>query len=235
MDMAAFDLIIFDCDGVLVDSEMLSASVLTQQLAEIGIDLSITQFRDEFLGRGFASASQRLKQRTGKNLPASFAGDYFTRLNAVFASELQPMPGVKALLRALDVPYCVASGSIPPRLDYSIKVTGLEPYFGDRVYSAARVKNSKPAPDLFLYAATQHGVTPARCLVIEDSEMGVRAGLAAGMCVWHFAGGAHIKAGHILPADLAVHRVVQDMTHMHQLFHEAGICRTGPVAIARGD
>jgi HAD superfamily hydrolase (TIGR01509 family) len=230
----AFDLIIFDCDGVLVDSEMLSARVLTEQLAELGIALSFAQFRDEFLGRGFASASQRLKRRIGRDLPNGFAADYFTRLNQVFARELQPMPGIKPLLDALSVPHCVASGSIPPRLDFSIKVTGLDRYFDERVYSAARVKHSKPAPDLFLYAAAAHDVPPSRCLVLEDSEMGVRAGLAAGMTVWHFAGGAHIKAGHALPADLQVHRVVEDMTEIHQLFHEAGICSRGPVAAVHG-
>jgi HAD superfamily hydrolase (TIGR01509 family) len=231
MTRSDFDLIIFDCDGVLVDSEMLSAKVLAEQLAELGIGLSFAQFRDEFLGRGFASASQR----TSRDLPDGFAMDYFKRLNAVFANELQPMPGIKALLDGISVAHCVASGSIPPRLDFSIKVCGLEKYFGARVYSAARVQNSKPAPDLFVYAALQHGVPPERCLVLEDSEMGVRAGLAAGMTVWHFAGGAHIKAGHTLPRDLVVHRTVRDMAEMHQLFHDAGICHTGPVAVTRGD
>jgi HAD superfamily hydrolase (TIGR01509 family) len=226
-----FDLIIFDCDGVLVDSEMLSAAVLTAQLAELGIGLNFEQFRHEFLGRGFASASQCLRQRTGRDLPSAFAQDYFTRLNAVFAEKLQPMPGILPLLESLQTPHCVASGSIPPRLDFSIKICGLEPYFGERVYSAARVKHSKPAPDLFLYAAEQHGVLPHRCLVLEDSEMGVRAGLAAGMTVWHFAGGAHIKAGHTLPETLAVHRTVFDMAALHDLFYKAGICAKGPVAL----
>jgi HAD superfamily hydrolase (TIGR01509 family) len=236
MAMAGFDLIIFDCDGVLVDSEMLSAEVLTAQLAELGIGLSFEQFRHEFLGRGFAMAAQCLRKRTGSDLPLTFAQDYFTRLNAVFAEKLQAMPGIFPLLDSLRVTHCVASGSIPPRLDFSIKVCGLEKYFGERVYSAARVQHSKPAPDLFLYAAAQHGVPPARCLVLEDSEMGVRAGLAAGMTVWHFAGGAHIRAGHHLPEGIIAHRTVHDMTELHGLFHEAGICDKGPVAIpARGD
>lgn len=226
-----FDLIIFDCDGVLVDSEMLSAEVLTAQLAELGVGLSFEQFRTEFLGRGFASASQCLKQRTGHDLPPAFAQDYFTRLNTVFAEKLHAMPGILPLLDSLQTAHCVASGSIPPRLDFSIKVCGLEHYFGERVYSAARVKHSKPAPDLFLYAADQHSVLPHRCLVLEDSEMGVRAGLAAGMTVWHFAGGAHIKAGHRLPATLGVHRAIADMAELHDLFYKAGICNKGPVAL----
>ncbi len=226
----SFDLIIFDCDGVLVDSELLSARVLIGQLAELGIPLSIEQFRSEFLGRSFASAALQLKTRTGRDLPEHFARDYFIRLNALFATDLKPMAGVEQVLTSLVVDHCVASGSIPPRLDFSLKVCGLDTHFGRRVYSAALVKNAKPAPDLFLHAALAHGVAPSRCLVLEDSEMGVRAARAADMTVWHFAGGAHVKAGQILPVDLKVDRVVQDMAEVLQLFREAGLCRNGNVA-----
>lgn len=225
-----FDLVIFDCDGVLVDSEVLSAKVLMAQLKELGIELSLQQFRTEFLGRSFASAALQLKVRTGRDLPEHFARDYFIRLNILFATELKPMPGVEQVLKALNVPHCVASGSIPPRLDFSLKVCGLDSHFGTHVYSAALVKNAKPAPDLFLHAAAAHAAVPSRCLVLEDSEMGVRAAHAAGMTVWHFAGGSHVKAGQILPPDLTVDRVVHDMGHVLQLFREAGLCREGDVA-----
>jgi HAD superfamily hydrolase (TIGR01509 family) len=225
-----FDLVIFDCDGVLVDSELLSAKVLMAQLKELGIDLSLQQFRTEFLGRSFASAALQLKARTGVDLPEHFARDYFIRLNKLFATDLKPMPGVEQVLKALKVPHCVASGSIPPRLDYSMKVCGLDTHFGAHVYSAALVKNAKPAPDLFLHAAAAHGVPPARCLVLEDSEMGVRAAHAAGMTVWHFAGGSHVKAGQVLPPDLPVARVVHDMAEILKLFREAGLCHDGDVA-----
>ncbi len=227
---AAFDLVIFDCDGVLVDSEMLSAFVLMGQLAELGIGLTVKQFQSEFLGRSFASASAQLKARTGRDLPASFAPEYFVRLNALFATELKPMPGVDQVLKSLKVQHCVASGSIPPRLDFSLKVCGLDTHFGLHVYSAAVVKNAKPAPDLFLHAATTQGISPSRCLVLEDSEMGVRAARAAGMAVWHFAGGSHIKAGQILPPDLFVDRVVMDMAEVLQLFRKAGLCHNSSVA-----
>lgn len=226
----AFDLVIFDCDGVLVDSELLSARVLMAQLAELDIGLNLEQFRSEFLGRSFASAAVRLKLRTGRDLPPNFAPDYFIRLNALFATDLRPMAGVEQVLKSLAVQNCVASGSIPPRLDFSLKVCGLDTHFGTHVYSAAVVKNAKPAPDLFLHAAAAHGVPPSRCLVLEDSEMGVRAAHAAHMTVWHFAGGSHVKAGQILPPDLHVDRVVQDMTEVLQLFREAGLCQDGGVA-----
>lgn len=225
-----FDLVIFDCDGVLVDSEVLSARVLIAQLAELGIGLTDEQFRAEFLGRSFASASALLKARTGRDLPTDFSRDYFVRLNALFARDLKPMAGVKQVLDALKVQHCVASGSIPPRLDFSLKVCGLDAHFGPHVYSAALVKNAKPAPDLFLHAAAVHEVSPSRCLVLEDSEMGVRAAQAAGMAVWHFAGGSHIRAGQTLRADLKVNRVAHDMQEVLQLFREAGLCRDEGVA-----
>jgi HAD superfamily hydrolase (TIGR01509 family) len=225
-----FDLVIFDCDGVLVDSELLSARVLIEQLAELKIDLNEMQFRDEFLGRSFASAAERLKQRTGRDLPINFAPDYFIRLNALFATDLKPMAGVEKVLGSLQVQHCVASGSIPPRLDFSLKVCGLDTHFGSRVYSAALVKHPKPAPDLFLHAARVHGVAPSRCLVIEDSEMGVRAAHAAQMSVWYFAGGSHVKAGYALSPALAVAKTVDDMRQLFELFCEAGLCRADGVA-----
>jgi HAD superfamily hydrolase (TIGR01509 family) len=219
-----FDLVIFDCDGVLVDSEMLSARVLIAQLAELDIALSPDQFKTEFLGRSFASAAVKLRSRTGRDLPANFAPEYFCRLNALFATDLKPMPGVQKVLQSLTVQNCVASGSIPPRLDFSLKVCGLDTHFGPHVYSAALVKNAKPAPDLFLHAAAAHGVSPKRCLVLEDSEMGVRAAQAANMNVWHFVGGSHVKTGQILPLELYVDRVVRDMAEVLQLFTAAGLC-----------
>ena len=223
-------LVIFDCDGVLVDSEMLSAQVLIAQLAELDIDLSPEQFRAEFLGRSFVSAAAQLKARTGRDLPENFAPNYFIRLNALFATNLKAMAGVELVLHSLIVQNCVASGSIPPRLDFSLKVCGLDAHFGSRVYSAAMVKNAKPAPDLFLYAAAAHDVPPSRCLVIEDSVIGVLAARAAGMMVWHFAGGSHIEVGQVLPPELVVDRVVHDMEEVLQLFREAGLCRDSGVA-----
>jgi HAD superfamily hydrolase (TIGR01509 family) len=219
-----FDLIVFDCDGVLVDSEMLSAKVLMAQLAEIGIHLGFDEFRHDFLGRGFAAATARLKTRTTKTVPENFQADYFERLLRLFATDLRPMSGVHQVLRSLQIEHCVASSSIPPRLDAALRLCDLGQYFGTRVYSAVMVKNAKPAPDLFFHAAKVHGADPARCLVIEDSEMGVLAAQAAGMSVWHFAGGAHIKAGHLLPDGLMVDRVVHDMDELYRIFCETGIC-----------
>jgi HAD superfamily hydrolase (TIGR01509 family) len=212
-----FALVIFDCDGVLVDSEMLSASVLTDLLAEEGFAISPEIFRSDFLGRSFASASARARERFGRPLPDGFEQRYRARLLERMRIALKPMPGAGdalASLRARAIPFCLATSSSPQRLAVSLEVTGLADYFTGCGFTASEVLAGKPAPDLFLHAASRMGVEPSRCLVIEDSEMGARAGLAAGMTVWHFRGGAHIKAGYELPGDVTPHGSVDDMASL---------------------
>jgi HAD superfamily hydrolase (TIGR01509 family) len=214
MASGPFGLIIFDCDGVLVDSEMLSASVLTAMLAEEGFDISPEIFRSDFLGRSFASASSRARQRFGRPLPEDFEPRYRLRLKDRMRESLQPMPGVHdalAAVRRAAIPFCLATSSSPQRLAVSLEVTGLAEYFAGCSFTASEVKAGKPEPDLFLHAAARMGAEPPHCLVIEDSEMGVRAGLAAGMTVWHFRGGAHIKAGYELPGDVRPHGSIDGM------------------------
>lgn len=220
-----FDLIIFDCDGVLVDSEMLSADVLMGMMAEEGLPITVESFRADFLGRSFASAARQAEIRYGRALPDDFQLRYRSRLLDAMSKSLQPMEGVEAVLSTLLVPHCLATSSSPQRLALSLAVTGLKPYFNSLCTTASEVMNGKPAPDVFLRAAEKMGVAPKRCLVLEDSEMGVRAGLAAGMTVWHFAGGAHIKAGYALPLEL---QRVRSLSHMRDVYTElraAGICR----------
>lgn len=216
-------LVIFDCDGVLVDSEMLSAGVLMACMAEEGFALSEDAFRSDFLGRSFAAAAARAHERFGRPLPDEFEGRYRDRLFAALEAELQPMAGVGAVLAAMRVPFCLATSSSPRRLALTLKAAGLAAFFAGRSFTASEVKRGKPAPDLFLHAAARMGVAPARCLVIEDSELGVRAGLAAGMPVWHFAGGCHVKAGYALPEGLAVQKVVPGMAELHGAFCDLGL------------
>lgn len=209
-----YGLVIFDCDGVLVDSEMLSASVLTAMLAEEGFSITPAIFRSDFLGRSFASASARVKERFGRPLPEDFEPRYRLRLKDRMREALQPMPGVHEALDAIrraGIPFCLATSSNPQRLAVSLEVTELSEHFAGCCFTASEVKAGKPAPDLFLHVAARMGAEPQRCLVIEDSEMGVRAGLAAGMRVWHFRGGAHIKAGYELPEDVRPHGSIDDM------------------------
>jgi HAD superfamily hydrolase (TIGR01509 family) len=219
----AIDLVIFDCDGVLVDSEMLSAGVLMAMMTEEGFPLSEEAFRSDFLGRSFAAATLRVKERFGRPLPDDFEGRYRDRLFARLEADLKPMAGVADVLAALHVPFCLATSSSPRRLALSLRASALAPFFERRSFTASEVQRGKPAPDLFLHAAARMGADPDRCLVIEDSELGVRAGLAAGMEVWHFAGGCHVLAGYRLPAGLAAHRVMADMPGMASAFRELGL------------
>lgn len=216
-------LVIFDCDGVLVDSEMLSAGVLMAMMADAGFPLSEEAFRSDFLGRSFAAAAARVNERFGRPLPEDFEARYRDRLFARLEAELLPMPGAAEVLEAMRVPFCLATSSSPRRLALTLRTTGLDRFFEGRCFTASEVQRGKPAPDLFLHAAARMGADPARCLVIEDSELGVRAGLAAGMEVWHFAGGCHVKAGYCLPGDLSPRRVVSGMAELGNALHRLGL------------
>jgi HAD superfamily hydrolase (TIGR01509 family) len=217
-------LVIFDCDGVVVDSEMLSAGLLMGMMADLGLPITLDIFRDDFLGRSFAVSAQKCIERFGVALPADFEPRYRAQLFPLMRAELQPMAGVEQVLAALKVPYCLATSSGPERLAASLEGAGLQDWFEDRCFLAHMVAHPKPAPDLFVFAAAQMGVVPEACVVIEDSEMGVRAGLAAGMVVWQFQGGAHMKAGYHLPDDVTPHRVIATMPELQQAFAALGIC-----------
>jgi HAD superfamily hydrolase (TIGR01509 family) len=217
-------LIIFDCDGVLVDSEVLSAGVLTALLRDAGFGITPEIFRGDFLGRSFSGAAERVRKRFGKPLPEGFEAAYRKELLAAMEQGLRPMADVEAMLRGLNCPYCLATSSSPQRLAVSLGVTGLAPYFAGRCFTTLDVERGKPAPDLFLHAAARMGVAPERCIVVEDSELGVSAGLAAGMTVWHFAGGAHVTAGYGLPPTIEPHRRIGDMLALKTCFEELGLC-----------
>jgi HAD superfamily hydrolase (TIGR01509 family) len=187
------DLIIFDCDGVLVDSEVLSCRCLSETLAAYGIDLGVDQALDLFLGRSVTSVLQHY-QALGHAIPEQFAAELKAGVHAAFLSSLCPIEGVKSVLEGLRVPHCVASSSDADRVSFSLALTGLAPYFDARLYTSQMVPRGKPAPDLFLFAAERMQVDPHRALVIEDSVSGVRAGKAAGMTVWGFVGGSHYQS-----------------------------------------
>lgn len=222
--MTAYDLVIFDCDGVLVDSEMLSAGVLMGMMAEEGFPITETEFRADFLGRSFANAASRVFVRYGHPLPDDFQLRYRERLLIRMRAALQPMAGVAEVLRAMSVPYCLATSSSPQRLAVSLEVTGLAPFFSGRCFTASEVAHGKPAPDLPLLAASRMKADADRCLVIEDSEMGIRAAHAANMACWQFAGGAHCRAGYDLPEDVVPDRVIIDMSALRSAFRALALC-----------
>jgi HAD superfamily hydrolase (TIGR01509 family) len=186
------DLIIFDCDGVLVDSEVLSCRCLSEGLAGYGIKLDPEQALDLFLGRSVSAVFDHY-QASGHLIPAQFSSELKTRVRAAFETALCPIEGVGSVLEDLNIPHCVASSSDLDRVSFSLSLTGLAPHF-DRLYTAQMVERGKPAPDLFLYAADKMQADPLRTLVIEDSVSGVTAAKAAGMAVWGFVGGSHYQS-----------------------------------------
>ncbi len=187
------DLIIFDCDGVLVDSEMLSCRCLSEALAGYGIDLGVDQALDLFLGRNLSAVFEHY-EALGCTIPEQFAAELKTGVRTAFVSSLCAIEGVNSVLADLQIPHCVASSSDVDRVVFSLSLTGLAPHFDAHLYTSQMVKRGKPAPDLFLYAAERMRADPHRTLVIEDSVSGVRAGKAAGMTVWGFVGGSHYQS-----------------------------------------
>jgi HAD superfamily hydrolase (TIGR01509 family) len=187
------DLIIFDCDGVLVDSEVLSCRCLSSVLAAYGIELGVDQALDLFLGRSTSAVTAHY-QALGRPIPEQFPAELKAGVLAAFGSALLPIQGVGAVLHDLQIPHCVASSSDIDRVSFSLSLTGLAAHFGERLYTAQMVERGKPAPDLFLLAAERMRVAPSRTLVIEDSISGVTAAKAAGMTVWGFVGGSHYQA-----------------------------------------
>jgi HAD superfamily hydrolase (TIGR01509 family) len=216
--------VIFDCDGVLVDSEMLSASVLTALMGEVGFDITPEVFRADFLGRSFANASARATQRFGKPMPDNIQLIYRNRLLAEMRLSLQAIEGVHQTLEAMTASYCLATSSSPERLATSLEVTGLHRFFAGRCSTSSEVKNGKPAPDLLFLAADRMGTSPENCLVIEDSLMGVEAAKAAGMQVWQFGGGSHMRDADAAMLSPNVPHI-RDMDSLRRAFANLGLCR----------
>ncbi len=182
---------IFDCDGVLVDSEPISVSVLIDTISKAGILLDAETVYDRFLGKSMTSICETLSAEYGVDLSEAHLTGLRRELFARFRNELRPVEGVADVLRHLELERCVASSSQPDRIRLSLEITGLIDLAGPDIFSAAMVARGKPAPDLFLYTADQMGVAPSQCVVIEDSPPGIRAAREAGMRVFAFRGASH--------------------------------------------
>ncbi len=191
--MGSIDLVIFDCDGVVIDSEHISARMLIAELARRGVEVTPEYVSRNFLGRSYPVVLAQIRGDYGVDLPPEFEVDYRRRLLEAFERDLVEMPGVRKVIGDLAVPYCLATSSSPQRLARSLEICGLSEIFAGLTTTASEVQRGKPAPDLFLLASEKMGVAPERCLVIEDSLNGIRAGLAAGMQVWRFTGGSHLR------------------------------------------
>ncbi|MCM2578268.1 HAD family hydrolase [Streptomyces meridianus] len=185
-----YDLIIFDNDGVLVDSEPISNAILAEYLTELGHPTTYEDSVRDYMGSAVHRIHDMVRESSGQSLPAEFDRTFHARVFDAFRHELRAVPGVAEVLRKLTadgVPYCVASSGSHERIRVALETTGLSEHFDEAsIFSSQDVGRGKPAPDLFLHAAEKMGVPSARCAVVEDSVLGVRAAVAAGMDVYAF-------------------------------------------------
>lgn len=212
-------LVIFDCDGVLVDSEVLFARVMAEVLSDCGYAIDTETAIARFTGISTPSMVAEIEAEWGRPLPEDFVQRCRARADTLFDGELQAVDGIDAVLDAHAPRRCVASSSSPARIRRSLHSTGLARHFADEtLFSAAMVDRGKPAPDLFLYAAAEMGAAAADCIVIEDSVPGVTAAVAAGMTVLGFAGASHIRDGHAARLhETGVARVFETMAELPAL------------------
>lgn len=184
-------LIIFDCDGVLVDSEPIASAVMAEMITALGHPMTREQALATFTGLSLADVNALARRLLGRPVPAETGAHYGAALLTRFRQELKAVDGVRDAIVALPFVRCVASSSAPERLRLSLEVSGLLPLFDPHVFSAAQVRRGKPAPDLFLHAAARMQAHPQECIVVEDSVLGIAAARAAGMLPIGFAGGGH--------------------------------------------
>ncbi len=207
--------VIFDCDGVLIDSEKLSMDVDIALLAENGINLTEAEIHHRFVGTTFEAMVAELEREYKRPLPPDLAARKDGMMLDLYRRDLKPVPGVIPMLKKLALPKSIGSNGPRERAMAALRMTGLEPFFGDRLTTYEDVKNGKPAPDIYLLAAQRAGFKPARCLVVEDSVTGAISALAAGCIVIGFTGVAHdpvAKAKEL--RKLGVSHVIQDMDEL---------------------
>jgi len=215
----AYKLVIFDCDGVLVDSEGIGNDVFAAMLADYGHEISSDESISRFRGMKLASCLAILERETGIELPESFETDLRRRMSSVFRAELKPVEGALRLVESLKVPFCVASSGPRKKIEENLRTTDLYRHFVGRIFSGYEVGSWKPEPGLFLSAAGHFGVAPGDCVVIEDSFVGVSAGVAADMTVLGLSTGEDDKpvaaANRIFPSLYEIHQyfVAQGLSH----------------------
>jgi len=210
-----FELIIFDCDGVLVDSEPIINRAHARVLTACGYSITEEALIERFCGMSDAEMLDIIEREWGRALPGFYAARVGEMIESGFRQSLAPIDSVAEFLDGLRLPRCVASSSVPQQIRYKLELTGLLTYFGDNLFSATMVARGKPAPDLFLYAAEQLRAAPTRCLVIEDSAAGIDAAVAAGMTAIGFSGGSHCGPAHA--ARLQTHGAKLVTANMRQL------------------
>jgi HAD superfamily hydrolase (TIGR01509 family) len=180
-------LVIFDCDGVLVDSDRIALRIQAERITALGLPTTYEDCVRDFLGLGMPGTLRILEERLGRPLPEAWAEDLDTAVRAAFRRELRPVDGIVAALEEIELPTCVASSGSQEKMRLTLGLTDLRDRFAGRIFSADEVERGKPAPDLFLYAAEQIGAAPEECVVVEDSPFGAAAARAAGMAALGYA------------------------------------------------
>jgi HAD superfamily hydrolase (TIGR01509 family) len=191
-----FDLVIFDCDGVLVDSEVISCRAHAETLTRHGYRITAEQVLERFLGLSDREARLAIEAETGRQLPVDFEAQMKQAALQRYAAELRDIPHIAETFAAIELPKCVASSGTPEKIRHGLQSAGLYHLLAPNIFSATQVHNGKPAPDLFLFAARQMATPAPRCVVIEDSVAGITGARAAGMTVFGFHGGSHCRPGH---------------------------------------
>lgn len=213
------ELVIFDCDGVLVDSELISNQSDLDLLTTFGIHLELEDYMRRYVGKSARDTVAGIEAQTGLKLPEDFLERKQAHVLEAINRGLNPIAGISTVLEQLPYPRCVASSSTPQRIRFALRQAGLLGFFDDdAIFSATMVSRGKPAPDLFLLAAERMNTDPSRCVVIEDSLSGVQGAVAAGMRALGFVGGSHVRSGHaqiLLEAGAAL--VFSDMLELPSL------------------
>jgi len=212
-----FKLVIFDCDGVLVDSEELSTKVLVEMLADYGHPISAIASEARFRGMQLTKCLRILEREAGIELPESFEADVRQRMSSVFKAQLRPVEGAQRLVESLQMPFCVASTGPRKKIEENLQITNLYAHFSGKIFSGYEIGSWKPDPGLFLSAARHFEVAPKDCIVIEDSFVGVSAGLAANMTV------IGLSAAEDDKSLAAANRVFASLDEIHEFFVSQGL------------
>lgn len=205
--VTSFELVVFDCDGVLVDSERITNRIFAAMLVDIGVPATLETVFELFVGRSMATCQRIVTEMLGHEPPAGFWEEYERRTVDAMQRELAAVDGIEEALDRITLPWCVASSGGHAKMRTTLGLTGLLPRFEGRLFSATEVAHGKPAPDLFLHAAARCGVAPDACLLVEDAPAGVIGGRAAGMTVCGYAG--HSPAHRLREA--GAHHVITEM------------------------
>ncbi len=208
--------VIFDCDGVLIDSEVISMDVDVALLAQNGIHLSVADMHHRFVGTTFEDMVKQVEQEFGVTLPADLSARKDVLMLDLYRRELKPVAGVLPMLQTFDLPRSIGTNGPRDRALEALRITGLAPHFGDRLTTFEDVVNGKPAPDIYELAARRAGFAPNQCVVVEDSVTGATAALAAGCHVIGFTGVAHdVAAKTNALRNLGINHIIDDMATLH--------------------